>query len=279
MKVKGLLLAAIVAATALLGGCSSQTAAPSASTSSASVSAASTQSTESTESAESTGDSESIDEPSAGSEAEDSQPTGEPVDTAWFDDALFIGDSVTLKLSYYADNGAVGEADFLCAGSLGYNNCLWDIDHEDNVHPVYEGEKYTIFDGAKMLQPKKIFMMLGMNDIGLYGVDDAAEAMKEVVDKLKESCPDAVIYIESVTPMLENMQLTDLNNTTIAQFNEKAKVIAEEKGCRWLDVASVMEDGSGNLVYEYCGDPEAMGLHFSDTGCGVWVDYLKNHVQ
>ena len=232
---------------------------------------------------ESTGESREI--PEESSEQEESQYTptpvisGETVDASWFDDAVFVGDSVTLKLSYYADYGSLGNADFLCAGSLGYNNCLWDIDREDNVHPVYEGVKYTIFDGAKMLAPKKILIMLGMNDIGLYGVDGAAEAMQEVLDKLKESCPEATIYVESVTPMLENMQLTDLNNTTIPQFNEKAKAIAEEKGCIWLNVASAMEDGSGNLVYDYCGDPDAMGLHFSDTGCAVWVDYLKNHVQ
>ena len=307
MKIKVILLVAALAVTALFGGCSGSNGTTASSAVSADTSTVVSQgdtssadtestaegvesaegqeSTKSTESTESTEDTDSRTEVSEGEESDqptgvsEDTPAGEAVAAAWFDDALFIGDSVTLKLSYYADTGAVGEAAFLCAGSLGYNNCLWDIDREDNVHPVYEGVKYTIFDGAEMLQPKKMFVMLGMNDIGLYGVDGAAEAMEEVVDKLKERCPDTVIYIESVTPMLENMQLTDLNNTTIAQFNEKAKVIAEEKGCRWLNVASAMEDGSGNLVYEYCGDPDAMGLHFSDTGCGVWVDYLKTHVQ
>ena len=284
MRLKVIALAAVLSAVALFGGCSgSQSSNTSAASdtskaSEASVSAPSDESTVSEGTSEESS-AEVSDESSAESTDVSEQSTGEAVDTAWFDDALFIGDSVTLKLSYYADTGAVGEADFLCAGSLGYNNCLWDIDREDNVHPVYEGVKYTIFDGAKMINPKKMFVMLGMNDIGLYGVDGAAEAMREVLDKLKESCPDTVIYIESVTPMLENMQLTDLNNTTIAQFNEKAKVIAEEKGCTWLDVASAMGDENGNLVYEYCGDPDAMGLHFSDTGCSVWVDYLKHHVQ
>ncbi|MEE3403315.1 MAG: GDSL-type esterase/lipase family protein [Acutalibacteraceae bacterium] len=281
MKVKAILLAAALMAAALFSGCSSQPAAQNSAASGTSKTSVAASSEESTASQTSTKEStsESSAEVSQESEAVSSQPTGQPVDTSWFNDALFIGDSVTLKLSYYSDTGAVGDAMFLCAGSLGYNNCLWDIDREDNVHPVYEGVKYTIFDGAKMLAPKKILIMLGMNDIGLYGVDGAAEAMQEVLDKLKESCPEATIYVESVTPMLENMQLTDLNNTTIPQFNEKAKAIAEEKGCIWLNVASAMEDGSGNLVYDYCGDPDAMGLHFSDTGCAVWVDYLKNHVQ
>ncbi len=205
-------------------------------------------------------------------------PSGTAVDAGWFDDALFIGDSVTLKLSYYADYGSLGDAEFLCAGSLGYNNAQWDLNDPDNVHPYYNGQKFLVDDGAAYINPAKIFIMLGMNDIGMYGVDGAVEAMKTVTQRIADKCPNAVIYVQSVTPMLENMQLRDLNNRTIAEFNEKIQPICQERGYIYLDVASAMDDGYGNLVYEYCGDPTAMGLHFSDAGCAVWVDYLKNHV-
>ena len=205
-------------------------------------------------------------------------PSGTAVDAGWFDDALFIGDSVTLKLSYYADYGSLGDAEFLCAGSLGYNNAQWDLNDPDNVHPYYNGQKFLVDDGAAYINPAKIFIMLGMNDIGMYGVDGTVEAMKTVTQRIADKCPNAVIYVQSVTPMLENMQLRDLNNRTIAEFNEKIQPICQERGYIYLDVASAMDDGYGNLVYEYCGDPTAMGLHFSDAGCAVWVDYLKNHV-
>lgn len=204
--------------------------------------------------------------------------SGETVDASWFDDAVFVGDSVTLKLSYYADYGSLGNADFLCAGSLGYNNAQWDYDHPDNVHPVYNGVKYTVEDGVAMLQPKKIFIMLGMNDIGMYGVDGAVEGMKSLTAKIAAQCPSAVIYVQSVTPMLQDMQPTDLNNTTIAAFDAAIQPICQERGYRYLDIASAVGDGYGNLLYEYCGDPTAMGLHFSDAGCEVWVNYLKSHV-
>ena len=273
MKMKAILLAAALITSVLFAGCSNNSAKPS-------ESAVSSESISQAESSiPSEVSSEESSEDTSADVSDTSAEQGEGVDAHWFDDAEFIGDSVTLKLSYYADNGSLGDAKFLCGGSLGYNNCQMGIDEEGNVHPEYEGEKYTIFDGSAMLNPKKMFIMLGMNDIGLYGVDGAAEAMEVVLDKLKEKCPDTVIYVQSVTPMLENMQLTDLNNTTIAQFNEKAEKIANDKGCIYLNVASAFDDGSGNLVPEYCGDPQAMGLHFSDEGCAVWVDYLKHHVQ
>ena len=206
------------------------------------------------------------------------QPAGAPVESSWFDDALFIGDSVTLKLSYYSDYGSLGNAEFLCAGSLGYNNAQMGLYESGNVHPEYRGEKVLVDEGAAIINPAKIFIMLGMNDIGLYGVDGAVEGMKVITDRIASKCPNAVIYVQSVTPMLENMQLSDLNNRTIAEFNSKIQPICEQRGYKYLDIASAMDDGRGNLVYEYCGDPTAMGLHFSDKGCEVWVDYLKTHV-
>ncbi len=205
--------------------------------------------------------------------------SGEAVEASWFDDAVFVGDSVTLKLSYYADNGSVGNATFLCAGSLGYNNAQMGLYEEGNVHPVLNGETVTVVGGLSALQPKKILVMLGMNDIGLYGVDGAIEGMKTLTAQISQSCPNAVIYIQSVTPMLTGSQLTDLNNRTIAEFDSKLQPICQERGYIYLDVASAVEDGSGSLIPEYCGDPQAMGLHFSDAGCEAWVSYLKTHVE
>ena len=149
---------------------------------------------------------------------------------------------------------------------------------DNNVHPVYNGIKYTVEDGVAMLQPKKIFVMLGMNDIGLYGVDGAVEGMKSLTAKIQQRCPDAVIYVQSVTPMLSYKQLSDLNNTTIAAFDQAIQPICQERGYIYLDVASAVNDGYGNLMEAYCSDATAMGLHFSDAGCEAWVNYLKSHV-
>ena len=247
------------------------------------ASSAASEGTSTASSAESSTQESSADESKSESSA---QTTGESVDASWFDDAVFVGDSVTLKLSYYCDNSeALGNTTFLCEGSLGYTNALWDIDHEDNVHPSYKGVKYTVEDGVKEINPNKIFVMLGMNDIGLYGVDGGIESMIELTDKLHANSPDAVIYIESVTPMVAGNSLGDLNNENIYAFDKKLKEVCAEKGYKYLDITAAVSDENGDLIYEYCGDPptddnpDAMGLHFTDEGCAKWVEYLKNHVN
>ncbi len=286
MKIKALLLAAAVCVAVIAGGCSQSDSNKNDSSSKASVSSETSDSSkEDSKKDDNSNKENSAQDSKDSSDKESSVPTGEAVDAAWFNDALFIGDSVTLKLSSYADTGDLGDAQFLCAGSLGYTNALWDIDHEDNVHPMYEGQQYTVDEGAKLIAPKKIFVMLGMNDIGLYGVDGAIESMKELTGKIKNNCPDSVIYIESVTPMIAGYSLGDLNNTSIAEFDEKLKTVCAENGFKYMDVASAVSDENGDLIYEYCSDiptddnPNGMGLHFTEEGCKAWADYLKANVN
>lgn len=263
MKHIGILIAVALAAAISVSGCTDNN---------SDISSSNSVSSELSENIESSQSSEK-------SEVSEESEVKKEVDASWFDDAVFVGDSVTLKLSYYAENGSLGKAEFLCAGSLGYGAALQDINAEGNVHPTYEGEKYTVDDGVKMLGAKKVFIMFGMNDIGLYGIDDSIKNMKTLTAKITEKSPDVEIYIQSVTPMLEDMQLSDLNNKSISEFNEKLKAEAEKLGYKYLDVASVMKDEKGNLISEYCSDPDAMGIHFSDEGCKAWVEYLKQNVE
>ena len=215
--------------------------------------------------------------------AETQAPTEEfehPVASSWFDDAVFVGDSITLKLSYYCENypSSLGNAEFFCAGSLGYANALWELDDPEAVHPYYRGDITLTEYCAEKTGASKVFILLGMNDIGLYGVDGTAEACRKLVDKIKSHTPNVRFYMQSTTPMLESFQDETLNNQSIDQFNVWLKQYCEENGYRYLDINSIMRDEKGNLKPEYCSDPEAMGIHFTDEACALWVDYLKNHV-
>lgn len=274
MKTRVITLAALLAMASVMAcGCSDENSG----TSSTTTSEASVETSVEASAEDNSGDSKADDQSSA--EESKKVTPGTPVDSSWFDDSVFVGDSVTLKLSYYAeDHDDLSKAEFLCAGSLGYNNALWELDHEDEVHPVYNGTKYTVDEGVKVIGAKKVFIMLGMNDIGLYGVDGAAEGMVELTDRIKAKNPDAELYVQSVTPMIADFELGALNNTVIYEFDEKLEEICKEKGYKYLNVASAVCDENGNLKAEYCSDPDAMGLHFTSEGCEKWIEYLKTAV-
>ena len=205
--------------------------------------------------------------------------TVSPKSADWFDNAVFVGDSVTLKLSYYcaAKPEALGSAEFFCAGSLGYTNALWDIDDPIAVHPYYQGEIHLTEECAEVTGKRNVFIMLGMNDIGLYGTQGAIESCKQLVSKILQHSPDAKLYIQSVTPMIESAQIDSFNNTLVKEFDGLLKAFCEENHYKYLDVYSALADEKGNLPLELCSDPDDMGLHFNDTSCQIWVDYLKNN--
>ncbi len=205
--------------------------------------------------------------------------TTSPKSAEWFDNSVFVGDSVTLKLSYYCASKpeVLGSAEFFCAGSLGYNNALWAIDDPIAVHPYYKGEVHLAEDCASVTGKYNVFIMLGMNDIGLYGVDGAMDSCKKLVSNILEKTPDAKIYLQSVTPMIEKAQVSSFNNTLVKEFNGKLQAYCEESHYKYLDVFSALADDKGNLPLEYCSDPDDMGLHFTDTACQIWADYLKEN--
>lgn len=221
----------------------------------------------------------------ASSESEQSEPETkpekkEPVDAAWFDDAVFVGDSVTLKLNYYCEETpeALSNAQFFCGGSLGFTNALWDINEEGNVHPYYQGRVCLCQDCAKLTGAKKVFIMLGMNDIALYGYDDTLKSARTLVENILKESPGVAVYIQSVTPMIAEMEDEELNNAVIRGFNEKLREFCESIGYTYLDVYGQLADEDGNLKNEYCSDPDAQGKHFTDAACAIWVEYLKENV-
>lgn len=204
----------------------------------------------------------------------------QPAEDGFFDDALFVGDSVSYRLELYVtqqrENGeeCLDEAQFYTAGSLSWSNLLWDLDYAYSVHPTFQGEKMYLEDAVEASGAKKVYIMLGMN--GMDNEDilaDAAENCRRILEK----CPDVEIFIQSVTPVLASKETSTLNNEKIDSLNQALKSFYDEQGFTYLDVASVMKDESGALISEYCGDPEAMGIHFSGEGCAAWIEYLEQH--
>ena len=202
------------------------------------------------------------------------------VDASYFDDAAFVGDSVSLKLSYYAAaTGELGNAQFFTAGSLGAGNSLWEVSDE-SVHPSYQGTKMLVEDCIAYSGVSKVYIMLGMNDLGLYGLEDTITNYEELVNRIKTQAPDVQIIIQSMTPMAATSTITgeDLNNENIKVYNGRLSELCENNGWIFVDVASVMYDTDGiSLNPDFCSDPEDMGVHFTEAGCAQWIKYLTTH--
>lgn len=205
-------------------------------------------------------------------------PASSAVDKSWFDDAAFIGDSVSLKLKTYCLGGALGKADFFTVGSYSTVNALRPVS-DGYPHPSYQGVTMLSEDCVQKSGAKKVYIMLGMNDLS-YGIEETIGRYQTLVENIQKKSPDAKIFIQSMTPMTttSNIESAKRNNTTIKQYNQRLEEICEDNGWYFVDVASVMYDDSGSsLRTEYCSDPVDMGVHFTSEGCKKWVEYLLTH--
>ena len=198
-------------------------------------------------------------------------PATQTVDASFFDDAVFIGDSISLKLSYYAaSSGELGKAKFLVVGSYGVANAI--NDHPD-TKLSYQGTTYTDFEKALAATGgKKLFVMLGMNDIGLYGIDGTITNWGKFLEMVRSACPDMKIYIQSMTPVWTGGEKGGLKNSNVDAYNAKLKTFAESNGCTFIDVAPYMKDSTGGLATVYCSDSF---VNLTTEGAEAWVKVLR----
>lgn len=210
-----------------------------------------------------------------------SVPESAPVDAGWFDDAAFVGDSVSVTLANYNSSyGTLGKAKFFCSVSLSQTNALSYQTGNERLpeYPAGSGQHPRIEDGIAASGAKKVYLMLGMNCIA-SGVDRVSQDLVTLVSKIQEKSPGIAVLIESVTPMTADSPRADgsLNNFTIQEFNEKMKAICQEKQWYYVNVAEAVTGDAGALKAEYSGD-KAMGIHFNYDGAAAWANYLLTHV-
>lgn len=189
--------------------------------------------------------------------------TAKALDPNYFANSVFIGDSVSLKLQMY---GGLPGATYLCYGNFGSTNALRGV------------VKANVWDSVG--NKRRVYIMLGMNDLNAVGVSGAVSNMQQLCSKIQAANPNSLIYVQSMTPITKAKNGTNgrtLNNDNIRYYNQCLSNMAASNGWYFVDVASVMYTDEGNLKDEYCGDPGSMGLHFSAAGCGAWCWYLMYH--
>ena len=195
-------------------------------------------------------------------------PESERVTSAYFNDAVFIGDSLTTGIQLY---NILPDTTVLAAVGVGLENIYTQevIGTEDS--------KQTILEAADAQQPAKIYVMLGINGLKGLGADKTVELYRDLVQHLKEIHPDSIIYVQSFMPINEQKFEANygynLTNAEIDECNEKLMAMAGEEQVYYVDVASAIKDETGGLPAEFTTD----GLHFKGEYYNKWIDYLKEH--
>jgi len=199
--------------------------------------------------------------------------TAIPVDLmepSWFDDALFIGGDVCGTLAYYGEhsNGGLGDALFLTRTSFTLSSAV-----NGSMALAYRGGWYSIPNATKASGCNKVFLVLGIEDIGRVEDEAYKKLWSDLITAIQETNPDVRIFVQSITPVASGHDNSRINNAKINAYNEYLKDYCTRSGCNYVDVNTGLKDANGNLDSKYCRD--GFYLFRIDTG-ETWANLLRN---
>jgi beta-glucosidase len=175
-------------------------------------------------------------------------------------DLLFLGDSITQGWGesdtwkrHYAPRNA---ANFAIGGDR-TQHLLWRLDHGE-----LEG-----------LAPKIAVVLIGTNNIGNATVDEIADGVKAVVERLRSKLPKTRILLLGIFPrgLRIGGEVAAMPDPRVGEVNRRIQKLAADKTIRFLDLEPVFLDGEGNIRKELMPDY----LHLSDEGYRAWANGME----
>lgn len=179
----------------------------------------------------------------------------------------FIGDSRTQGFIMY--NGLKSVQDY------SYIGLMVDTAVTKKFVKTSNGNKITLLQDMANKNIKRVYIMLGVNELGWSYPQVFKAKYKELISEIKKVKPNCKIYVQSIIPMTKSKSDSDkiYNNNNVAKFNKLVQEVAEEEKVTYLDVKSVLVDKDGYLPKEASTD----GIHIDKAYCEKWLKYLKSN--
>lgn len=199
-------------------------------------------------------------------------PEGKTADAeTWFKDAVFIGDSRTNGLYMYS---GIKGGTFLVHTGLSVFSVV------DREAVLGSGDnKYSVLSALGNKQYGKVYVALGVNELGWFHPERYGEAFGKLIDTIRDIQPNAVIYIQSIIPVCTEVckahgQAYYVTNENIASYNDALVQVCAEKEVLFLNVSEALVDPD---TWELPADLTADGVHFKKAGYQAWLSYLLCH--
>lgn len=133
-------------------------------------------------------------------------PSPEP-EGNYFDNALFVGDSIMEGIRQYVtvqrqEGEMLGTARFLTT-TMGVSLADLVGDRDGGVQFSYQGEERPLDDIVAEIAPRRVFLLLGLNDLASNTdpvIADVVDRYIRLIDSLQTACPGVECVIITNPP-------------------------------------------------------------------------------
>lgn len=166
-------------------------------------------------------------------------------------DIVFFGDSLT----YYGNFATVFPDKVVCNLGLRGDTIQGMINRVEQV---------------KMLEPKQVFLMAGINDVESSAPGCFKRKYDELIQLIRTSNPSASLVIYSMLPVNNNRFPIGCNNDQISVCNKFIGSIAKKSGLPFVDIFSLFVK-NGIMPIEFTRD----GIHLTELGYKKWYSIIR----
>lgn len=124
-------------------------------------------------------------------------------------------------------------------------------------------------------KPKKIFLLIGVNDLLFHPLSTIAENYEKIVKRIKSETPDTELYLESILPVHNDLRRNGLKNDDINALNGQIFELSKKYNAVYIDLASKLKNREGGLREEFSLD----GVHLNGKGYTILGENLREYIE
>ena len=138
------------------------------------------------------------------------------------------------------------------------------------------GESVTLSQKLAQKQYGKVYIMLGLNELGTGTTESWAQTYAGVISQIRQAQPNAIIYLQSILVVAASQDNPGgaINNATVNARNQALEALANpQDNIYYLNVNEAVMDANGCLDASLTSD----SIHLLGNSLSLWEDYLKQH--
>lgn len=202
-------------------------------------------------------------------------------ENAFFADAVFVGDSLTVGFEEYCRNNddsiATPTTQFLARVSCSAKAAIspYALSKHAGIMPKYNGHiQYIENSIAQMENINKIFICFGMNDLTGSTPQQFISDLQTLILRISAARPGIQVYVISIPCITSGVKTGYLSNSSIAAANLLLQETCLTNGWGFVNISEYLMGSDNSLRPDYSSDGY---VHENKNAYKIWNKVLKNY--